>query len=194
MKKIPTVFLRDWDNDPKHVTREPHPDCTWVLAGEGRATLKWDGTCVMYDLAQGWSARREVKPGKTPPPNFEAISTDEETGKTIGWEPIEQSPFRAFFDEAFGRLLRANRVFPGTYELIGPKINGNPQDWPHHELIRHGEADILRTRDLATAPRDYDGLRDWLTSRPYEGIVWHHEDGRRAKLKAKDFPKPEVAS
>lgn len=189
MRKIPTAFLRDWDGNPKYVTRTVHPDCEWVLNGEGRATIKWDCICVKHDLAQGWFARREVKPGKTPPPHFEAISTDEETGKTIGWEPIDQSPFVRFFDQALGRLIRMQAVFPGTYELIGPKINANPQNWPHHELIRHGEGDTLRTRDLATAPRDFDGLRDWLTSRPYEGIVWHHADGRMAKLKAKDFPR-----
>jgi hypothetical protein len=37
-------------------------------------------------------------------------------------------------------------------------------------------------------PRDLDGLRGWLLAHPqYEGIVWHHPDGRRAKLKHRDF-------
>ncbi|MFF0155255.1 hypothetical protein [Micromonospora sp. NPDC005203] len=28
----------------------------------------------------------------------------------------------------------------------------------------------------------------WLPAHPrYEGIVWHHPDGRRAKLKRRDF-------
>ena len=37
-------------------------------------------------------------------------------------------------------------------------------------------------------PRDLAGLRAWLLAHPkFEGIVWHHPDGRRAKLKYRDF-------
>ena len=72
MKKIPTVFRRDPD-DMRHVTSEVHPDCQWVLDGEGTPTRKYDGTCVMFDGTRWW-ARREVKPGKTAPNGFEAIS------------------------------------------------------------------------------------------------------------------------
>lgn len=41
MKKIPTVFVRDPD-DRKHVLPQVTPGCEWVLAGEGRATRKFD--------------------------------------------------------------------------------------------------------------------------------------------------------
>ena len=47
-----------------HVLPEITPGCEWVIAGEGVATRKYDGTCVMYDGDEWW-ARREVKPGKT---------------------------------------------------------------------------------------------------------------------------------
>lgn len=46
MKKIPTVFVRDPETNLKHVRDEVHPDCQWVLDGEGVPTRKWDGTCV----------------------------------------------------------------------------------------------------------------------------------------------------
>ena len=35
--------------------------------------------------------------------------------------------------------------------------------------------------------REYDGLRDWLLAHDFEGIVWHDPNGRRAKLKKRDF-------
>lgn len=36
-------------------------------------------------------------------------------------------------------------------------------------------------------PRDFDGLMTWLLAHPeFEGIVWHHPDGRMAKLKHRD--------
>lgn len=184
MQKIPTLFLRDPD-DRRYVLPEVTPGCEWVLEGEGRPTRKWDGTCTMLDDNGQWWARREVKPGKTPPPNYQTISTDEATGKTVGWEPIEQSSFAKFHAEA----LRNSAVGkPGTYELLGPKINGNPDDFTAHLLMPHGWAVLSQRIEFEAAPCTFDGLRSWLAARPYEGIVWHHPDGRMAKLKRRDFP------
>ena len=37
-------------------------------------------------------------------------------------------------------------------------------------------------------PWHYGGIRDYLADTPVEGIVWHHhQDGRMAKIKARDF-------
>lgn len=185
MRKIPTLFLRDWDGHPKHVTREPNPECAWVFAGEGQPTVKWDGTCVMLDGQGAWWARREVKPGKLPPKWFRPVETDDETGKTIGWEPVEQSSFAKWHAEV---LDRGERFRPGTYELLGPKVNGNPDGFEAHVLMEHGWAPLSIREDVKAAPRDYDGLAAWLHTRPYEGIVWHHSDGRMAKIKRRDFP------
>lgn len=88
--------------------------------------------------------------------------------------------FAGFHAEALGNPYERRHV--GTYELIGPKLNGNPEGEPEHVLIRHDDAHWL-----PTAPRDYDGLRVWLLGHVYEGIVWHHPDGRMAKLKRRDF-------
>jgi hypothetical protein len=175
MKKIPTLFIRD-ENDRKHVTSEVDPDSKWVLDGEGIATRKYDGTCVMLDEDGHWWARREVKPGKTPPEEFVPIETDDTTGKTVGWEPVERSGFARWHAAALGEPCE-----PGTYELIGPKVNGNPEKAEGHELIRHVDAEIL------DAPRDFESLRAWLLGHDYEGIVWHHTDARMAKLKKRDF-------
>src|SRR5215470_753136 len=87
MKKIPTLFVRD-DEDRRYVTEAVNSGCEWVLAGEGAATRKFDGTCVMLDEDGRWWARREVKPGKQAPANFVHVEHDETTGKTMGWEPV----------------------------------------------------------------------------------------------------------
>lgn len=176
MKKIPTLFVRDEQNR-RHVTREVTPGCEWVIAGEGTATRKFDGTCVKYDGALWW-ARREVKPDQTAPEGFVQEQHDEVSGKTVGWEPADQSAFWKYLSEA---IQRERRTAPATYELCGPKINGNPEGFLHHILITHGGVAL-------DAPRDYAGLRDWLPTYHYEGIVWHHPDGRMVKIKRKDFP------
>lgn len=185
MKKIPTVYARDWDGNPKYVTREVNPECQWVLDGAGVATRKFDGTCVLFDGAR-WFARREVKPGRPIPPNFLAVEDDPTTGKWMGWEPIEQSSFAKFHAEALAESANPapEAWVVGTYELVGPKINRNPEGEDLHRLYLHADAD--RFEDL---PLDYDGLRTWLHGHGYEGIVWHNADGRMAKLKAKDFPR-----
>lgn len=181
MKKIPTLFLRNPD-DMRHVTRNVHPDCRWVTDGEGVSTRKYDGTCVMYDGTRWW-ARREVKPGKAAPANYRPIATDAVTGKTVGWEPVEQSGFAKHHAEVMRNpLIDKDDLDAGTYELIGPKINGNPEGVACHELRKHAEAERL------DAPRDYDELAAFLAAFPGEGIVWRHPDGRMAKLKRRDFP------
>ena len=40
---------------------------------------------------------------------------------------------------------------------------------------------------LTDCPRDFRGLMDYLRGRDIEGVVWHHPDGRMAKLKGTDF-------
>jgi Family of unknown function (DUF5565) len=183
MKKIPTIFVRDPETNLRYVTRIPHPDCGWVFAGEGQATRKYDGTCMMLDEHGRWWARREVKPGKTPPPDFVAVETDEVTAKTVGWEPVGQSAFVRYHAQALdARGVPQPSWHVGTYELCGPKVNGNPEGFGVHCLIRHDDAEVMP--DV----RDFDSIAEVLAGRVVEGIVWHHPDGRMAKIKRKDFP------
>ncbi|MFB7845490.1 hypothetical protein ACFC34_00440 [Streptomyces sp. NPDC056053] len=190
MRKIPTLFVRD-ANDRQHVTPELNPACAWVAAGEGVATIKWDGTCVMRDNLGNWWARREIKPGKSTPADFLEVDHDEVTGKRTGWEPIEQSPFRKFYAEALA--YPAGIWTPGTYELVGPKIQGNPSGFQAHLMIRHGWAPFTARNEAKYAPRNYDQLREWLHARDHEGLVWWRDpadpDCDKAKIKARDFPR-----
>lgn len=194
MRKIPTLFVRD-PRDMRYVTREVHPDCKWVLDGEGTATRKYDGTCVMLDLAGEWWARREVKPGKHAPAGFVQVEHDRLTGKTVGWEPIGQSAFVKYHAQAVDSHVERRTGYPaflaGTYELCGPKINGNPEDYTRHLLVRHADAEPLDLTEDGPGPYSVDEIVSmvrWVGERGWEGIVWHHPDGRMAKLKRRDFP------
>ena len=184
MKKIPTLFVRD-EQDRSKVTDEITPGCDWVLAGEGVATRKYDGTCVMFD-GTAWWARREVKPGKSAPASFQLVETDNITGKSVGWEPVEQSPFAKFHVEALDQMrVMRQQPDPGTYELVGPKINGNPEKADVHTLVRHATAETVGTWGW-----DYGMITQLVTrlgEEGWEGIVWHHPDGRMAKLKVRDL-------
>lgn len=181
MRKIPTLFVRDPENMSR-VLPEYHPACAWVRAGEGMATRKYDGTCVMFDADGIWWARREVKPGKRAPQGYVAVEVDEVTGKTMGWKPVEQSAFAKYHAEAAAVRSMFDFWQPGTYELCGPKINGNPEGYTSHQLIQHEYAE-----ELDDAPRTFDELGAYLADADIEGIVWHHADGRMAKIKGRDF-------
>lgn len=185
MRKIPTLFVRD-EEDRRYVTEQINPGCEWVLAGEGVPTRKFDGTCVMLDADGRWWARREVKPGKQAPPNFIAMEHDETTDKTVGWEPMEQSSFARWHAEAVANC-GPKLGGPGTYELLGPKVNGNPERYDVHWLAKHEYAEPVPVPDLS-----FEGIRKTvldLGERGFEGIVWHHPDGRMVKIKARDFRK-----
>lgn len=178
MRKIPSLFVRDWEGNPSWITTRVDPECQWVADGEGIATQKFDGTsCLIRD---GRLLKRfEIKQGKPQPPNFEPCGeADPLTGNQVGWVPIGDGPEDRWHREA----MEPEIMLPdGTYELCGPKVQGNPERTDRHVLIRHGS----EVED--GCPRDHDGIKAYLDSNEIEGIVWHHPDGRMAKIKARDF-------
>lgn len=181
MRKIPTLYQRNPEN-LRELLPEVHPDCEWVLAGEGIPTRKYDGTCVMFD-GMSWWARREVRADAKPPAGWVQEDHDPATGKSVGWEPIGQFSFAKAF-----RTTDHEGLLAGTYELCGPKVNGNPEHFPIHTLVRHATAEVVKDPDDLSL----DGLRAWFQGPEwpgYEGIVWHHPDGRMAKIKKRDFPR-----
>lgn len=179
MKKIPTIFVRDWNGDRSRVTQEPHPDCAWVFAGEGIATRKRDGKAIM--VRSGVVFRRfDAAKNDKRPLGFESCGVDEETGKEPGWAPGLPGDDE-WFDEAIGNVLPMD----GTYELCGPKIGtragANPEGLATHVLFRHG-GEVLEN-----VPRLFDALKSWFIEHPVEGVVFHHPDGRMGKIKRSDF-------
>lgn len=178
MKKIISLFKRDYEGT-RQVYNEVTPGAEWVLAGEGIPTQKIDGTCCMVKDGQLYK-RYDAKKGKTPANGFIPAQdeADEVTGHWPGWLFVGDGPEDKWHREAF-----AQGGFPdGTFELCGPKIQGNPYGLRNHILIAHG-IDVIKPEPA----RDFDGLRQWLESHSIEGIVWHHPDGRMVKIKRRDF-------
>jgi len=185
VEKIISLFARNYDGD-RLVRDEIVPGAEWVVAGEGVATQKWDGTaCLVRDGL--FYKRYDAKRGKTPPLGFEpAQEPDPVTGHWPGWVFVGNGPEDRWHREAWVQpdVAPGQRLPPedGTYELVGPKIQGNPEGLERHRLMRHGKVGVL-----PDAPRDFAGLRTYLDGGGIEGIVWHHPDGRMVKIKARDF-------
>ncbi len=182
MKKIPTIFDRDWTGDKSRVVDTPHLDAAWVFAGEGYPTRKIDGTCCMIRDGQLFK-RREVTEEDVQndrlPRGFERADSDSTTGKIVGWVPVTDAPEDRWHREAFQEWQNN-----GTYELVGPKIQGNPENLPDHRLIGHDAVDLIIDTPFE---RTFDGIKAFLSEHDMEGVVFHHPDGRMAKIKGRDF-------
>jgi hypothetical protein len=178
MKKISTLFMRDFENNPRYVTEEVNPDSKWVIDGEGVATRKYDGTCCA--IIDGLFVKRnEVKKDKPEPYGFILADHDLTTGKKQGWLEVGNDNEDKYHREGYESLEDKS---DGTFELVGPKVQGNPEKYLGHELVRHSDAETY-----LDAPRSYSDLKEFLKDKEIEGLVWHHPDGRMAKLKRKDL-------
>lgn len=182
MRKMPCLFERDFSNPRKPVLLETvTPGCEWVLNGFGHAFIKRDGTACAV-IGGALFARYDVKRGKAAPPN--AVPCDPEpdavTGHWPHWIPVGDEPQFKWHREAWAA---ANvRLGDSTYELCGPKVNGNPERFSTHVFVSH-------TRELVEAPRTFEGLREWLRTLPFEGVVF--SDGERfAKIRRDDYGYP----
>lgn len=175
MKKIQTLFERNPEN-MKYVLPTVRECCAWVTAGEGIATVKFDGTCCL--IQSGTLYRRHaLKEGKSRPPGWFHWSKDPDQKSGHGWVPVNDSPndwqHREVIDLAY-------KLTDGTYELVGPKIQRNPHHLEQYTLKKHGSVEI-------DFPVTYDEIKTALATLFEEGVVWHHPDGRMAKIKRTDF-------
>lgn len=162
----------------------------WVFTEPATATVKRDGTGVVITADGEILVRRSVKKGKRVPEGFRLAETDAFTGHMFGVEPVAQSGFKAMMEEALpktGQLLE-----PGTYELCGPKVNGNPEGFEQHVLIRHGAEVLPEIPDMRTVAQGeaFELLKEIFAgfkARGIEGVVWWGADEKRVKLRVKDF-------
>lgn len=177
MKKIPSLFKRDYDGN-RQIINEYVPEASWINEPGVKATVKFDGTCCLVQDGQIYK-RYDAKHGKTAPAGFiPAQEKDEVTGHQPGWILCDRTkPEDKYFFEGFDEQV----VLDGTYELVGPKVQGNPEKADKHKLLKH--ASVV----LEDVPTTFDELKIYLDPLDIEGVVWHHPDGRMCKVKKKDY-------
>ena len=151
MKKIISLFQRNYETD-RLVRDEIVPGAEWVQAGEGEATRKFDGVRTMIRDGKLYK-RYELKPGKTAPSDWEpADDKDETTGKQMGWVPVREGAEAKDEDRwmlqallnTFGNCHRDG----GTYEFVGPKSQGNIENYAEHLPFRTALRNLMRLARL----------------------------------------------
>ncbi|HKD27791.1 MAG TPA: hypothetical protein VKC66_18040 [Xanthobacteraceae bacterium] len=183
MEKIPTIFDRDGDFS---VVNQPRKGCEWVFAGEGRATEKVDGTNIRMTVRSGLLVRVEKRRNPS--------KVQKQQGIVDGWY-VDADEFakedKWLFAAARGVDISGWPDGEHSAEALGPNIQGNPLGLSRNTCLPFNlDAPIYKN-----VPTTFEGLRPFLNTldslfspgHSAEGIVFHHPDGRRAKIKRKDF-------
>lgn len=183
MKKIPTLFEREYGDDGRVVAVKPdvRHGCEWALAGDGVATEKVDGACCAIINGRLWK-RFDAKPGRKIPQGAIPCqpTADPITGHWPHWVMVDaKSKGDKWFVEAWVNTPWATE--DGTYEAVGLHFQGNPYGLDADFLERHGR---IKIKDC---PRTFDGIREWLRVHEVEGIVWWKDGEPKCKIKRKDF-------
>lgn len=185
MKKIPTLFKRvfnPYNHQILQTLPEVMPGLEWVIAGEGIATIKYDGACcaiINNRFYKRYDAN--IKRGRVVPPDAIPCQNapDPVTGHMPCWVPCyRDDPSDRWFWAAYDnyRMERED----GTYEAVGPHFQGNPYNLMNDILIRHGKNEII-------VPRNYQGIKRYLETHIMEGIVFWKDGEPQCKIKRSDF-------
>ncbi len=133
--------------------------CNWVFDDGVKAHLKRDGTACMFkdgQLYKRYDAKLNRKTGeyKQPPKgSIQCCDPDEVTGHWPHWVLCDET------DKWHMEALNTQGVLQdGTYELCGPKINGNRERLSHHVFIDH-------KADMFPPPSGYsfNYMKDYIT-------------------------------
>lgn len=192
MKKMPTLYQRDFSGTCKIVSEKPIEGLEGVPQGLYVPTEKKDGSCcciINSELYKRYDAK-VGKTGKQKPVPEGAILCQEEPDPITGHWPcwvkcIRNNPEDKYFFEGLDNLDK--NISDGTYELIGPKVASNPYNLDKHVLYKHG-SEILNLTKFS-----FQDIKNFLEENYIEGIVFwsKNPDGSLdqpvCKIKRSDF-------
>jgi hypothetical protein len=178
MKKISTLYKKNPENLAL-VINELDESNAWVLENS-TATRKFDGTASAIIESEPYK-RYDVKAGRQVPLNaIPCQEPDAISGHWPHWVKCDRTNNAdKFHFEAFDKL---ETIEDGTYELCGPKVQGNPENFTEHVFVKHG-SEVLDVTDYS-----FEGLRKFLENNDIEGIVFHENGGdRMCKIRKTDY-------
>lgn len=197
MKKIPTLFHREFENHKiAKITPEVTPGFEWVLEGKGIATIKYDGSCCAIidgKFYKRYDAKINKKTGEFKNPPEGAIPCDDPdpiTGHWPHWVPVdENNPDDKWFiiakgDGDYSYDIPDDPHRAATYEAIGPHFQSNPYRLKNDALIHHGDHIII---ELNKGKRSFEQIKEWLKTHNQEGIVFWKDGEPQCKIKRSDF-------
>jgi hypothetical protein len=182
MKKIPTIFKRDFNNNGR-ITQEYAIDPE--LFSMATATEKIDGMNVRVTVRNHTAVRLEKRRN---PSKLEKAKGIEEPW----YIDASQSSEDKWLQDSLSNT-DLSQISDGEWsgEAVGPNIQGNPLNLLTNRIVFFslGQCPVFEN-----VPTTYEELKVWLPQQnskygmgKIEGIVWHCSDGRMMKIKNKDF-------
>jgi len=183
MKKIKTIFERDWEGNGGVLNI---PTIPLESLKEAKATEKIDGTNVRITVRNHALVRLEKRRNPT--------KIEKAKGIEEPWymDADEYAPNDKFMWEA-ARNTDLSDVPDGEWsaEAVGESIQGNTLNLTGHTLALFSLGKVPVFEDV---PLEYEPLKEWLKNKDseygtgkIEGIVWHFPNGDMYKIKTKDF-------
>ena len=185
MKKRPTLFEREFHEDKTFtLTDKVKEGMEWVLAGEGDATIKMDGSCCAI-IDGAFYKRFDAKKGKKVPEGaIPCCDPDPITGHHPHWVRVyADKPEDKWFWKAaenYAATHPKEEITDGTYEAFGKHFQGNPYGLEYDMLYKHGSV-------IVSVDRSFDGIRDYLQKNYIEGLVFWKDGEPQCKIKRTDY-------
>lgn len=176
MRKIPTMFERDETKKGHPVKDVLKPECAWITGSDVLVTKKIDGQNVKISAGKLFKRQKPANEDYSEA-SYVECSRDDPADKYL-WEA---------YDNLVAEIGQVNmdRRADRIYECIGPKVQGNPEREKLHRLVSVVPVELCLV--LSDVPRDFAGLRDYLSKHDMEGIVFHGTDGKMCKVKKKGY-------
>lgn len=185
MKKIPTLFIREYENHKVvRVTKKFTSDRCKEAFLWGEPTIKIDGSCCAI-IDGVFYKRYDAKKGKPVPEG--AIKCQEEPDQITGhlpcWIKVDaNNPADKWFMVAFSNYVNLyGQPECGTYEAVGQHFQGNPYGMDYDILEKHGDI------KAELKQRTFDKVKSWLEKHCQEGLVFWLDGEPICKIKRTDF-------
>jgi len=184
MKKIKTIFERNWEGDRKIIDKPLFKENDFI---EAIATEKLDGTNVKVTIRNHEAVRLEKR--RNPNKIQKAKGIEEPWYEDANeFNPSDKWIFDALKNTNLTKI--SDGEFNG--EAVGTKIQGNPLKLENNRIVFFtlGQVPIFDN-----VPITYQELKEWLPKQiskygnncKIEGIVWHKNNIPFGKIKLKDF-------
>jgi hypothetical protein len=196
MKKIPTLLPKDPNDLGKVINGEitvkiTHYsikiDGTSCMIKEGKPYCRYD--VKLYRKKHGKIVKtltiEEIK--ETLPEGAIACQApDEKSGHYPHWIPVlETKPEHKHIWEGYTNV---KNPLDGTYECIGPKIQGNPHDVDNHIWVHHQAKELIfEIPDEQQKDTPYETFKNLFKDFQWEGLVAYNGLDPVAKIRRSDF-------
>lgn len=193
MKKIKTVFERDWKGNGKVTENLVEGAYTAIMGDDytspATATEKVDGTNIRITIRNKVVVRVEKRRNPTPVEKHKGMEdpwyvdadpnapNDKYIYDAVKNADVSDIPDGEWSAEAYGKDIQGNPLGIGTNTLYVFSYQ------PHLKLVDNFSLDFQEMEKIMPTLKTKVGN----PGLPIEGIVWHCADGTMYKIKAKDF-------